>query len=224
MGVARRDGGAGVAVSGAVFVDRDGTLNEMVFDPDHGVLDSPFTPDRLVLRPGAARFVAGLNRAGLAVIVVTNQPGLAKGALTVGGLQAIHQRLIELLAREGARLDAIYHCPHHPSGSVGGDRQFVGECDCRKPKPGLLLRAAAEREGDLARSYMVGDGTVDVAAGRAARVRTILVSPLKIETLSLLDRHAGGRPDVWVESLDDALAAILSGQPTRESRRIPAPS
>jgi D-glycero-D-manno-heptose 1,7-bisphosphate phosphatase len=207
-----------------VFVDRDGTLNEMVFDPDHGLLDSPFTPDHLRLRPGAARFVAGLNRAGLPVIVVTNQPGLAKGTLTADRLQAIHQRLIELLAREGARLDAIYHCPHHPSGSAGGDPRFVRDCDCRKPRPGLILQAAAERGRDLTRSHMVGDGTVDVAAGRAAHVRTILVAPVKMEAFALLDRHAGGRPDVWVESLDDALEAILSGPPADTPRPGRMPS
>jgi D-glycero-D-manno-heptose 1,7-bisphosphate phosphatase len=211
-------------MSGTVFVDRDGTLNEMVFDPDHGVLDSPFTPDRLMLRPGAARFVRGLNRAGLPVIVVTNQPGLAKGTLTEGRLLAIHQRLTDLLAQEGARVDAIYHCPHHPSGSAVGDPKLVKECDCRKPKPGLLLRAAAERGADLVQSHMVGDGTVDVAAGRAARARTILVAPSKIETLALLERYAGGLPDAWVESLDHALETILSGRLLREPCRVSASS
>jgi D-glycero-D-manno-heptose 1,7-bisphosphate phosphatase len=224
VGIAHPDPAAGARVKPAVFVDRDGTLNEMVYDPDHGILDSPFTPDRLVLRPGAARFVAGLNRAGLDVIVVTNQPGLAKGTLTPARLDAIHQRLAELLMSEGARIDAIYHCPHHPSGAAGGDPRFVRECECRKPGPGLLLRAASDRDLDLARSVMVGDGAVDVAAGRAAGVRTVLVGPMKLEALVLLDRHAGGRPDVWVASLDEALQAVLSGQLPREGPAIPARS
>ena len=194
----------------AVFLDRDGTLNEMVFNPEHGVFDSPFTPEQLVLKRGAASFVAALNRAGFKVIVVTNQPGCAKGTMTEERLRAIHERFLSELGREGARVHGVYYCPHHPTGALGGDARLVGVCECRKPKPGLLVRAAPEHEIDLRASFMVGDGTVDVEAGRAAGVTTVLVAPRKPELMAFLEGRPESVPDIWVESLEAALHDILS--------------
>lgn len=130
----------------AVFLDRDGTLIE-----DPGYLSDP---DRVRLLPGAATAVARLNRAGLRVIVVTNQSGIARGLLTERQYLATERRLDELLGSHGARLDAHYYCPHHPD--------VTGPCECRKP--GLLLyRRAAERFGiDLAASWWIGDRLRDV--------------------------------------------------------------
>jgi len=149
----------------AVFVDRDGTLVDEL-----GFLRRA---EDLRLLPAAAAGVRALNQAGLPVIVVTNQSGLARGLFSADDLAAIHARLERELAREGARLDAILHCPHHPTE---GEPPLRRTCECRKPAPGLLLEAARRFELDLAASWMVGDSLDDLEAGRRAGVLgTILV-------------------------------------------------
>lgn len=143
----------------AVFLDRDGTLNvEVNYLRRAGDLE---------LVAGAGPALAALKQRGYMLIGVTNQAGIARGLLDETVLGAIHERLQELLAAGGARLDAIYFCPHHP--------EFTGPCCCRKPLPGMLLQAAAELELDLERSWMVGDTAADIAAGHAAGCRSILV-------------------------------------------------
>jgi D-glycero-D-manno-heptose 1,7-bisphosphate phosphatase len=200
-------------VNRAVFLDRDGTLNAMVFDEDHGTLDSPFTPERLRLLPEAASFVRRAREAGFLVLLVTNQPGLAKGTLTEARLEAIHQELRSKLAAEGASLDGIYVCPHHPHGGPDGDPRFIRDCDCRKPKAGLLARAAREHDVDLARSYMVGDGLTDVAAGRAAGCKTILVAKLEPALVqAIIERGKGESPDIFVSNLGDAVEDLVTGE------------
>ncbi len=152
----------------AVFLDRDGTINKYV-----GFLRDI---DEFELLPGAAGAVRKINQAGYLAIVVTNQPVIARGEVTIEQLQAIHNKMETLLGQEGAYLDAIYYCPHHP------DRGFAGEvselkidCDCRKPKPGLLLRAAEDFNIDLGVSWMVGDRESDIKAGIAAGCRTKII-------------------------------------------------
>jgi D-glycero-D-manno-heptose 1,7-bisphosphate phosphatase len=189
----------------AVFLDRDGVVNRLVYREDFGILDSPIHPRELVFMPGAAESVAGLNRAGFRVIIATNQPGLAKGTLTTAGLEILHQVMSERLAAAGARLDGIYVCPHHPGGVVPA---LAIACDCRKPAPGLLRRAAAELELDLEGSYMVGDGDVDVLAGAAAGATTVLVANLRPCVAELLDSR-GAWPDHIVPDLPAAVETIL---------------
>lgn len=193
----------------ALFLDRDGILNEMVYDEDHGLFDSPRRPDQVRLVRGAAELVQAAHANGYDVVVVTNQPGIAKGTLTGGMLDAVNGRLAELLREQGAAWDAIYHCPHHPRGS-GVSNAFVRDCDCRKPKPGMLLQAARERSLDLGRSWMVGDGVVDVAAGRAAGCRTILVADLKLEMVEKLIATAGGLPDIHVAAVSHVTSVLTT--------------
>lgn len=153
----------------AVFFDRDGTLNQAA-----GYVCAP---EDLRLLPGAAQAVRRVNEAGLLAVLVTNQPQVARGDITFGQLDLIHAALETLLGREGAYLDAIYACPHHPDRGFPGERpELKGECSCRKPRPGMLLRAAEELNIDLARSWMVGDRPSDVEAGTAAGCRTVLIS------------------------------------------------
>ena len=141
-----------------VFLDRDGTLNKYV-----GFLRDI---DQLELLPGAAEAVRKINESGYLAIVVTNQPVIARGEVTVPQLQEIHNKLETLLGREGAYLDAIYYCPHHPhKGFEGEVPELKIDCDCRKPKPGMLLKAAEDFHIDLFASYMVGDGDNDVQCG-----------------------------------------------------------
>lgn len=146
----------------AVFLDRDGTIVR-----DAGYLRSP---EGLLLLPGAAAAIRSLRDGGFAVVVTTNQSGIARGFFDEKTLSRIHARLQELLAAEGAGLDGIFFCPHHPEE---GHPPYRRDCDCRKPKPGLLLRAASVLNLDLARSYAVGDGTRDLEAALAAGVRFV---------------------------------------------------
>lgn len=148
----------------ALLIDRDGTLCE-----DVGYLASP---DALRLLPGAAEAVAAGERAGFQIVLVTNQAGVGHGRLDELTLDTIHDRLRELLAERGARLDGIYYCPHHPEAALP---RYRVDCACRKPKAGMLLRARDEMGIDLASSYMIGDHPRDVLAGTAAGATSILV-------------------------------------------------
>lgn len=149
----------------AVFLDRDGTIIE-----DTGY---PADPVAVRLLPGAAAAIARLNRAGLPAIVVTNQSGIARGLLDEAAYEAIARRLDALLAAKGARLDARYHCPHHPD--------LTGPCECRKPGPLLYRRAAEEHRLDLARCWWVGDRARDVVPARRFGGRGVLVRGARAE-------------------------------------------
>jgi D-glycero-D-manno-heptose 1,7-bisphosphate phosphatase len=147
-----------------LFLDRDGTINTEV--------DFLRTPDEVHLLPGAARAIREANEAKLPVVVMTNQSGIARGYLTEDDLARVHNRLRELLAAEGAHVDAIEYCPHHPTA---GRPPYDVECDCRKPGTGMLRRAADRLGIDLAASFVVGDRCVDMEAGTRAGCRTVLV-------------------------------------------------
>ena len=152
----------------AVFLDRDGTINKYV-----GFLRDI---DDFELLPGVAEAVRLINASGYLAIVVTNQPVIARGEVTVPQLQEIHNKMETLLGAEGAYLDAIYYCPHHPhKGYEGEVPELKIDCDCRKPKPGMLLKAAEEFNIDLSRSWMIGDGENDIKAGKAAGCSTVLI-------------------------------------------------
>lgn len=152
----------------AVFLDRDGTVNRYV-----GFLRDI---DEMELLPGAAEAIRKINQSGYLAILVTNQPVIARGEVTVEQLQEIHNKLETLLGCEGAYLDAIYYCPHHPDKGYAGEvPELKIDCDCRKPKPGMLLKAAEDYNIDLASSWMVGDRESDIRAGAAAGCRTALV-------------------------------------------------
>ena len=156
----------------AVFVDRDGVINELVPDRVSGRPESPLRPADLRLIPGASAALGRLANAGWRLVGVSNQPAAAKGLVSLEELQAVHARVLELLASEGVRFDAFKLCLHHPEGVVP---ELRVECECRKPAPGLLLEAARELDLDPVACWMVGDTDVDVAAGRAAGCRTVLL-------------------------------------------------
>lgn len=152
----------------AVFLDRDGTINKYV-----GFLRNI---EDFELLPGVADVIKTINASGYLAIVVTNQPVIARGEVTVPELQEIHNKMETLLGAEGAYLDAIYYCPHHPHRGYEGEvPELKIECECRKPKPGMLLKAAEEFNIDLSQSWMVGDGENDIKAGITAGCRTALI-------------------------------------------------
>jgi D-glycero-D-manno-heptose 1,7-bisphosphate phosphatase len=148
----------------AVFIDRDGTLTEEVGYVNH--------PSRLKLLPRSAEAIRRLNAAGVAAVVVTNQAGIARGYFSESVLHAVDEALRAQLALVGARLDGLYACLHHPSE---GEAPYRAQCECRKPKPGLLLRAAGELGLDLARSTMVGDKASDLVPARTVGASAVLV-------------------------------------------------
>ena len=152
----------------AVFLDRDGTINKYV-----GFLRNI---DDFELLPGVAEAVKLINASGYLAIVATNQPVIARGEVTVPELQLIHNKMETLLGAEGAYLDAIYYCPHHPHRGYPGEVEALKiDCDCRKPKPGMLLKAAEDFNISLEDSWMIGDGENDVKAGKAAGCKTVLI-------------------------------------------------
>lgn len=148
----------------AVFLDRDGTINEQMGYINH--------ISRFVLLPGVARAIHKLNTMQLPVVVATNQSGLARGYFPESLLDKVHEQMRLQLLAEGAHVDGIYICPHHPEAKVA---QYRNACNCRKPKTGLLEQAARELNLDLSRSFMVGDRYSDIRCGAAAKTKTILV-------------------------------------------------
>jgi histidinol-phosphate phosphatase family protein len=187
----------------AAFLDRDGTLNEAVIDPESGRPESPLNMDDVRLLRGAAAAAVSLADAGYALVCVSNQPAAAKGKVTVRELLAIHERVIDLLAEQGARVETSLLCLHHPDVVVG---ELAGTCSCRKPAPGMLLDAAAALELDLHRSWMLGDTDADVAAGRAAGCMTALIE----YPGSAHKRSGESSPDVYAADLRDAAAQLLA--------------
>lgn len=152
----------------ALFLDRDGTINKYVgFLRDIGQFE---------LIPGVAEAIKKINESGYLAIVVTNQPVIARGEVTTSELQLIHNKMETLLGEEGAYFDAIYYCPHHPHRGYPGEIEALKiDCDCRKPKPGMLLQAAKDFNISLEDSWMIGDGENDIKAGKAAGCRTALI-------------------------------------------------
>ena len=192
----------------AVFLDRDGTVVEEV----------PYLhdPARVALLGGVGA-LARLATAGYALVVVTNQAGVARGLYDEAAVDAVHRRLAELLAGAGVRLDAVLHCPHHPEGTVPG---YARRCRCRKPGPGMLEAAAGRLGLDLAASYLIGNHPTDVGAAVAAGV-----TPLYVTT----GQAAGRSPPEGVtvaDGLEAATRAVLDGTvaPPGGNATRPAPA
>lgn len=206
----------------AVFLDRDGVINRYAYNAELGTVDTPATPSEFELLPGAAEAVAALNGMNLPVIVVSNQPGIAKGKLSPKLLDAINEEMRVQLARAGARLDAVLYCRHHPEAVVA---DYRADCDCRKPKPGLLLRAALERNLDLRESYFIGDDASDVLAGRAAGVTTILLSPHRCTVCEEFSSR-GAVPDLLARDLGHAVSAVATMRASGKNKSaiFPAPA
>src|SRR5579884_2424299 len=193
----------------ALFLDRDGTL----VHPRH----YPSQPEELVLYEDIAPELRSLQAAGFRLVVITNQAGIARGYFTEADLQRMHDYLREQLASLGVRLDAIYYCPHHPEGVIP---ELAIRCDCRKPQPGMLLRAARDLDIDLPASWFLGDILDDIEAGNRAGCRTVLVdlnterlprTPLRRPTFVARDtRHAL-----------DVVAAVERGAPVPDGDYLP---
>ena len=181
----------------AVFLDRDGTIIEEV-----GYLDRP---ERVELYPFSADSIRALNRAGLRIVMVTNQSGVARGFFSEAVVHAVHDHIERLLAEAGAHIDAYYYCPHHPDGKVA---EYARACDCRKPARGLVDRAVRELGIDPGRSFAVGDRWLDVALARAVGAAGVLVRT----GYGLTEEQRpvkGLAPDAVVDNLAAAASWIL---------------
>lgn len=182
----------------AVFLDRDGTLIEEV-----GYLDRP---ERVELYPYSGDAIRALNRAGLRIVMVTNQSGVARGFFTEAVVHAVHTHIERLLAEAGAHIDAYYYCPHHPDGRVA---EFARHCECRKPGRGLVDRAVQELSVDPLRSYTVGDRWLDVKLAANVGARGILVRT-GYGALEESRLPPDVKPDAVVNNLIEATGWILA--------------
>jgi D,D-heptose 1,7-bisphosphate phosphatase len=191
----------------AVFLDRDGVINELVYHQEVGVIDSPFTVEQFRLLPGVGDAIKRLREGGYKVVLVSNQPGIAKGHMSTETFAKIRKRMKGDLAKEGAFIDGEYYCFHHPEARV---EWFKINCGCRKPSPGLLLQASRDLEIDLSQSWMIGDGLSDIKAGKSAGTRTILLGRMKCELCHLMGEE-DARPDAIAANLSEAAQFILKG-------------
>ncbi len=181
----------------AVFLDRDGVINDIIFHQEMGLLETPFTVTQFKLKKNAGNAVRKINHLGLKAIIASNQPGLARGNFSKKTLAGINQKMAAGLKKEGAHLDDIFYCTH--------DRKH--RCICRKPKPGLLKNAAKRHRLNLKKSYMIGDSITDVMAGRAAGCTTILLAHLKCDLCHLMAKK-GIKPHYQVSNLIEAVRLI----------------
>lgn len=194
----------------AVFIDKDGTL----------VRDRPYNadPGRIELSLGAGPALAKLQAAGYALVVVSNQPGIALGHFSEDDMSSTWCQIARLLRPFGVTLDGVYYCPHHPAGT---DARYACTCRCRKPQPGLLLTAAAEHGYDLSRSWMIGDILDDVEAGRRAGCRTVL---LDVGNETEWRSGPWRRPDHLAANLEQAAQRILLAGPVKPRSPSPDPA
>jgi D-glycero-D-manno-heptose 1,7-bisphosphate phosphatase len=167
----------------AVFLDRDGVINSLIYHQDAGIVDSPFKVAQFRVLPRVPQAIRLLNKLGFAVVVVSNQPGVAKGRFSLQTLRQFDKKLLAALRPARARIDATYYCLHHPEASL---KEFRKTCACRKPKPGMLKRAARDLGLSLSDCYMVGDGLTDIEAGSRVGCRTVYVGRWKCENCQFI--------------------------------------
>ncbi|MHB1868059.1 MAG: D-glycero-alpha-D-manno-heptose-1,7-bisphosphate 7-phosphatase, partial [Nitrososphaerales archaeon] len=180
----------------AVLLDRDGVLNQLVYYKD-GRVGSPISAKQLVVYFRAAESIKKIHKMGYKAIVISNQPGVAKKQFSYAELQRMNNKIKRALAKGGAVLDGEYYCLHHPQALI---RKYRADCDCRKPKPGLILRAAREHDLDLKRSFFVGDALTDVQAGKAAGCKTVLIGQMT-DMLNRMMKKQNAVPDFMIASL-----------------------
>jgi D-glycero-D-manno-heptose 1,7-bisphosphate phosphatase len=188
----------------AVFLDRDGVINELVYYAEHGIVDAPFTLAQLQVFPGVPEALEKLKVLGYKLVIISNQPGIAKGFFSEDTFMQISQAMRSQLDGSGRLIDGEYYCFHHPQAKIDKYRK---DCQCRKPRPGSLIRAAAELDLDLRRSWMLGDGVTDIQAGVGAGCRTILIGKLKCETCAIM-AELGVKPDFTAAGLVEAVDII----------------
>jgi len=187
----------------AVFLDRDGTINKMIYYPEQGLLDCPFIPSQFELLPRVGSALRKMRKKGYILVVVSNQGGLAKGSIKEKDFEAIDRKFDKLLKEENVALDAKYYAFFHKDGKI---KKYDKDEHLRKPNPGMLLDAAKILDINLSQSYMIGDGVVDIKAGKSAGCKTIFLGSLKPGLYKYLE---GAMPDIVCKDLSHASEVIL---------------
>jgi D-glycero-D-manno-heptose 1,7-bisphosphate phosphatase len=188
----------------AVFLDRDGVINEMVFYKEIGIIDSPASVEQYKILPKVPLAIKNIKKLGYKIIIISNQPGIAKNKFTPEIFEKIRDKMITELNNSGAEIDAEYYCFHHPYATV---KKYKKICDCRKPKPGSIIKAAKDHSIDLSKSWMIGDGITDIKAGHDAGCKTILIGRMKCDLCKYMDEE-NVKPDFITPSLYDASLII----------------
>jgi D-glycero-D-manno-heptose 1,7-bisphosphate phosphatase len=197
-------------VTRVAILDRDGTIIDVVRDEETGAITVAFHPDHLRILSGAVEGMRELQSRGFVLAMATNQPAPAKGQFSADAVRRTNDALVARLAAEGVQIAAVEACMHHPKGGEGGDPSLVRDCDCRKPKPGMLNALIARLGADRAHSWMIGDGAGDVEAARAAGLRAGLVfATNRCELCPLRGGPAGLAPDAQGATLRDLAGAIV---------------
>ncbi|HWY57333.1 MAG TPA: HAD-IIIA family hydrolase [Terriglobales bacterium] len=206
----------------AVFLDRDGVINRLIYHKEADIVDSPFTAAQFQVFPCVPKAIRLLNQLGLPVVIVSNQPGIAKQHFNAEVLGEFEKRLQAALTPSAAHVDATYYCLHHPDASVKALRT---RCSCRKPGIGMLTQAARDLDLSPEHSYMVGDGLTDVEAGNRAACKTIFVGRWKCEHCQFI-RPLGLRPTFVAKDLLEAARLIqqdVQGDTRKSARTIRKP-
>ena len=194
----------------AVFLDRDGVINEIVYHEEMGIIDSPFTVEQFRLLPDVCKAINQFHKMDFTVIIVSNQPGVAKAHFSLENFEKIREKMKTELKKYNTFIDAEYYCFHHPDATL---TKYKKICECRKPKPGMLLTAAKEHNLELSQSWMIGDGITDMQAGQTARCNTILVGRTKCDLCRKMEDE-GVKPHYIVPNLYKASLIIKKGEMT----------
>ncbi|MES1048991.1 HAD family hydrolase [Bacillus thuringiensis] len=185
----------------AIFLDRDGVINKMWNNTEHGIIDSPLNINQFEFFPRVFEAVRMLNKQGFLIVVVSNQPVVAKGKTTPMLLEEITKYMLNTFLEQGCRIDDVYYCLHHPNAIV---EKYKVHCSCRKPKPGLILKACKNLDIDPSQSYMIGDGITDVEAGKLAGCKTIWIGNWKCDICQI----SKVKPDFVAKDLYEASKII----------------
>ncbi|MCE5270132.1 HAD-IIIA family hydrolase [bacterium] len=189
----------------AIFLDRDGVINDIVYHQDIGVLDTPFSLEQFKLLPGVARAIKDINDSSYLAILVSNQPGVAKEHFSLDIHNAIDQKMTVLLSEMGAYLDDRYYCLDHPEAIL---KEYRNDSEWRKPRPGMII-AACQKYGLSAEScWMIGDSVVDIIAAQAAGTRSVMIGKRQCYNCRLLFEKSA-TPDMFADNLNEAVSRIV---------------
>src|SRR3989344_5211271 len=191
----------------AVFMDRDGIINELVYNPEFGTIDSPLNPKQVVLNFGIIELLKSVLKKGFTGVIISNQPSIGLGKTTLKNHQKIINKIQQKLKKKEVRVDSQFYCFHHPFAKL---KRYKKVCNCRKPAIGLFEIAVKELNIDLSKSWMIGDGVDDVIAGEKMGCKTILLANISAsENLRIIEKQLGKiKPDFIIKKLVDAIDII----------------
>jgi D-glycero-D-manno-heptose 1,7-bisphosphate phosphatase len=188
----------------AIFLDRDGVINEVVYHKEMGIVDCPSSVDQFKLLPDVGKVINKFQDLGYIVIIVSNQPGLAKDKYNIDVFNKIIEKMHDELLKDGAEIDFEYYCLHHPNAKI---KKYHVKCDCRKPNPGMIFQAKKDHMINLSESWMIGDGINDIQAGKSAGCKTILIGLMKCDICKYLEEQ-NVKPDFIAPNLYSASLII----------------